>query len=80
MGKLVEVILGEIEYTLDNLKMYRDLGGELPDALVKNYNEIMDDSLVLRLTRNRRNHNDDIEMKIKKMEILKAQLLRMEER
>lgn len=79
MGKLIAIILGEVEYTIDSLEMYRDLGCYIPDALIKNYNDIMDDSYVLHLTRQRRSHEDDLEIQIRKMKALKARLKKIEE-
>lgn len=79
MGKLIATILVEVEYTIDNLEMYRDLGEYTPDAVIKSYNEIMDDSYALHLTRQQRDYDDKVEMQIRKMKSLRNRLAKIEE-
>lgn len=79
MGKLIIGLLKEIEYTLDNLEMYRDLGCQIPDALAKCYNEVMDDCRILHLTRQVRDGDDDLMVKIHKMEYLRSRVRKISE-
>lgn len=79
MGKLIASIVQEVEYTIDNLEMYRELGCYVPDAVIKHYNDIMDDSYALHLTRQRRSHEDSLEVQIRKMKSLKTRLTKIEE-